>query len=369
VKRLGELLIERGALSVSELHTGLEACRRSGGRLGTHLLQFGFVDEPLLLDALSAQFGVRSVTAATLRTAPIDVLSLLAPDRARRLRAVTFDRTGHHVRVAMVNPRDSVILEEIAEATGLEAVPFVATEAAVHEAIARLEGAPIELAPNDDGRGPASDWDELWLPPRADPRRLLEIPLPSPRSATPALEVATFPGLASIEPDDVSEAEHTLDEATYRRRLAAASDSEEVGRLVLGFARGFFSRVCLFAVHHGSVIGWMARGIGVAASDLPGCSVPLDEDSLFREFRLGTGYHIGPIPEGAANAELFRVLGDPRPRSALLLPISVRDRAAAFLLGDNPHEEAAVPAEEVAAAVAAAGLALEILILRKKIAP
>ena len=61
------------------------------------------------------------------------------------------------------------------------------------------------------------------------------------------------------------------------------------------------------------------------------------------------------------------MLGDPKPRSALLLPISVRDRAAAFLLGDNPHEEAAVPADEVAAAVAAAGLALEILILRKKI--
>ena len=46
MKRLGEILLERGAIAITELHTCLEACHHSGGRLGTQLLKFGFVDEP-----------------------------------------------------------------------------------------------------------------------------------------------------------------------------------------------------------------------------------------------------------------------------------------------------------------------------------
>lgn len=364
VKRLGEILIERGVLALSELHTGLEACRRSGGRLGTHLLRFGFVDEPALLEALAEQTGVRAVSTAALRSAPIDVLSLLTPGMARRLGAVPFERTAHHVCVAMVSPRDPVAAEDISRATGLEVIPCVSTESAILEAIARLDGAPAAGAPVEE-REPPSDWDRLWTAPRADPGDLLGIRRTAPAPAGSRLQIATFPGLASVTPEGMLEEDHSIDETAFRQRLARVETRDDVGRLMLGYAQGFFSRVCLFAVHRGAVVGWMARGQGVVVDDVQTFSVPLEELPLFREFRYGTGYHLGPIPDD--DHGLARLLGEPRPLSVLLLPIRVRDRAVAFLLGDNPHEEAAVPAEQVAATIAAAGLAFEVLILRKKI--
>ena len=90
MKRLGEILLDWGAVAVSELHTGLEACHRTGGRLGTQLLKFGFVEEQQLLDALSEQFGVRAVSAATLERTRSEVLAILPVHHARRLQAVPF---------------------------------------------------------------------------------------------------------------------------------------------------------------------------------------------------------------------------------------------------------------------------------------
>jgi hypothetical protein len=66
MRRLGEILIEHGAIAVAELHTGLEACHHSGGRLGTQLLKFGFVDEHALLEALSEQLEVPWVSSSIL---------------------------------------------------------------------------------------------------------------------------------------------------------------------------------------------------------------------------------------------------------------------------------------------------------------
>ena len=113
MKRLGEILLDWGVLAVAELHTALEACRRSGGRLGTQLLRFGFVDERSLLDALSEQNGVPSVTSRVLGRAPIEIRGLLAPKVARRLQAVPFGKSATALRVAMTNPGDRAKIEEM----------------------------------------------------------------------------------------------------------------------------------------------------------------------------------------------------------------------------------------------------------------
>ena len=367
MKKLGEILIERGVLALSELHTALEACRRSGGRLGTQLLKFGFVDEPALLRALAEQYGVRAVSSAALRKAPVEVLSLIPPPLARRLRAVPFERLPIHLKVAIINPRDPATLEEIGEMTGLEVLPFIATEAAVLEAIGRIEAEPQEAAPSAAAADAGSDWDRLWQPPRARPQQLLEVRRPRREHQPAGREIATFPGLAPVRAESALEADHPIDEATFRSRLASADHRDEIARLTLRYTAGFFNRVCLFVVHRGSVLGWTGRGHGIVVDDLQSFSVPLDQESLFSDFRSGAGYHLGPIPDERANQALLRALGEPKPLSALLLPIRIRDRAVGFLLADNPNEPVVAHVEHLVSVLAAVGLAIEVLILRKKI--
>jgi hypothetical protein len=368
MKRLGEILLDWGALDISELHTGLEACHRTGGRLGTQLLKFGFVEEHQLLDALSEQFGVKSVTTSTLdRTRP-EILTLIPEHHARRLQAVPFQLADRDLHVAMTNPRDPVALDEIGEMTGYAVVPYVATEAAVMGAVNGLGDDQLE-GDNGSGNGrPAVEWDALWTPSRILPNQLLDLRRRAPVRSAESPRVATFPGLTPHRREGQLEADHELDEATYRELLAASNHRDTVGRLVLRYAASFFGRLCLFAVHRGRVAGWMARGHGVVVDDVQSFSVSIEDETVFHEFRFGAGYHLGPIPSDAENQGLIRLMGEPVPLGVLLMPIRIKERAVAFLLGDNPHEEVVtVPVDEVASAVGVAGLALETLILRKKI--
>lgn len=368
MKRLGEILLDRGTLAIAELHTGLEACHRTGGRLGTELLKFGFVDEHQLLDALVEQYGVKSVSATVLQRAPQEVLSLIPTIHARRLQAVAFHKEQRNLRVAMTNPRDVAGIEELIEITGLQVQPFVATEASIAEAIDRLDGGFDNTESNARTETSTSEWDGLWIPPRITPAQLLTTRRSAPSRPPRSVKVATFPGLAPVEDQRQLEAEQELDEQTYRELLAEAEHRDVIGRLVVRYAAGFFGRLCLFAVHRGAVVGWMARGHGVVVDDVQSFSIPIETETLFHEFRYGAGYHLGPIPDDPDNEPLVRMLGDPPPLGVLLLPIRIKERAVAFILGDNPNEEAVtVPVDEVAAAVSAAGIALEVLILKKKI--
>ncbi|MGD8441126.1 MAG: general secretion pathway protein GspE, partial [Holophagae bacterium] len=116
MQRLGEILIAKGVLSLAELHTALETCHRTGGRLGTQLLEFGYVDESMLLGALSKQLGVPSVSRVKLLHSPLEVRKLLPTDIGRRLQAVPFQTVGDQVKVAMTNPNDRAAADEIAGA-------------------------------------------------------------------------------------------------------------------------------------------------------------------------------------------------------------------------------------------------------------
>lgn len=372
MKRLGEILIDWGAIAVSELHTGLEACRRSGGRLGTQLLKFGFVTERTLLDALSEQYGVPSVTGRMLSKAPKELRTSIPPALARRLQAVPFGRTGTTVRVALANPRDPAKVEEVSQILGSAVEPYVATENAILAAIAEFgrEVVADERAsePAEPGSRPSSaDWEQLWSPPRLQPERLLRAPRRRSAAELPRI-VATFPGLSPVVEGESFEPDREIDSDTFRRQVAEVRHRDEVGSLLLRFAANYFGRVCLFAVYRGVVIGWMARGHGVAVDDIQSFSTPLDKPSLFRDLATDSDRYIGPIPPGVENDNLVRVMGDPKPAAVLMLPIRVKDHTVGYLLGDNLAEETvAVPADDLVGAVQKAGAAFETLIIRKKI--
>ncbi len=371
MRRLGEILLDWGVIALSELHTGLDACRRSGGRLGTQLLKFGFVNEHSLLEALSEQCRVPAVSERMLQRAPQEARRLLPAKVARRLEAVPFGNGADTLRVAMVNPNDPATIDEISQITGMRVEPFVATEAAIKGLIAELEDDLVEMVPEggQDGSAAVDDgaaWEELWSPPRLRPPQLLIPPRRQPEVAEPLL--ATFPGLEPVVEEVASEPEHAIDEATFRERLSQVRYRDEVARLLLRLAAGYLGRLCLLAVHRGTVVGWMARGQGVVVDDVQSFSLSVEEASLLGKLHRRPDPWLGRIPDEGADALLGAALGEPPPRQALILPVRVRDRTVAFLVGDNPGEkELAIPVDELAEAARKAGLALEMLIMRKKI--
>jgi len=373
MKRLGELLLERGAIDVGELHTGLEACHRSGGRLGTQLLRFGFVEERALLEALSIQFGVPFVSEGLIQKASLAVRKCLPMEVMRRLMVMPFNRHEGRLQVATINPRDPSALEELSGLTELAIEPYVATETAIQKALDELS--PDFVTRGGAGAGAADDgvaapvdaarWDQLWVPPQVGPEEMLATG--EHRGPAPELLVATYPELTPMAGVGESEPE-VLDEQGFVLRLQDARTRDEVGSLLLRHAAGMLSRVCLFAVYKGRVVGWMARGQSVVVDDVQSFDIPLETPSLFLDVYETCREFVGPIPRGQANELLVRTLGEPPPVEVVVVPIKVKGRVVAFLHADIPGEAAlAVPIDELLDSVTNAGLALEILIKRAKI--
>ena len=64
--RIGELLIQAGLITASQLQSALTAQRIFGGRLGTNLVEHGFVSEVDLARVLARQLGITMVDPGAL---------------------------------------------------------------------------------------------------------------------------------------------------------------------------------------------------------------------------------------------------------------------------------------------------------------
>ena len=355
-------------MTVAELHTGLDMTRRKGGRLGTHLLRLGFVEEPALLEALEEQFGVRSISERELEAVPQEIRDLVPPELRSRYGVVPSGRIGNVLELAMVNPMDLAAREAITEATGMQIRPRVATEVAIQRfAVGSAQGpARPAAAPRERRVPPPEAWDAFWSMPPADPEAL-RTARPAGAGSLPTVEV-TFPDLRDLVGGTPGAAGDILDREAYLTRLVAARDRDQVADLLLRYLNRYLERVALFVVHKSRVVGWAARGEGVVDDDIQSLIIPLDRPSIFLNLRHTGTYYAGPIPPGEANRVLADALGDPPPRDVVAIPVRIKGRPVMYAFGDTPGMQLAdLPIDELVEACNRAALALEILILRSKI--
>ena len=136
---LGQLLIERGAITEEDLTLALAEQIGGGGALGRILTQRGLVKEEDVVAALATQAGFEYVDLS-LRTPDASAAGVLPAPLARRLKAIPFSWEGDRLVVAMADPRNVVAADDIRAATGRDIKIVVASQAGVIAALDRLEG-------------------------------------------------------------------------------------------------------------------------------------------------------------------------------------------------------------------------------------
>lgn len=369
MKRLGEILLERGAIAIAELHTGLEACHHRGGRLGTQLLRFGFVDEHALLEALSEQLSVPPVTASVLRRAPDPLRRLIPLEVGLRLQVMVFDRKDGELSVAMTAPRNPTTIEEVVSYVGLDIKPHVATEVGILTALRdikleeKIEEAPAQAQGFNLG-GLADGWQKLWTPPALQALDLLHPRTVAARDEIPI--AATFPGLAPVPSSASGGKSGPLEDAAFLALLRDVRHRDEIGDLLLRRVSTVLSRCYLLMVHSGKVFGWLGRGRGVVLDDIQSFSAESVEPSALTTI-AGGGSFCGRLPSGAVNQMLIEMLGDPAADEVVIIPMAIKGRVVAYLVGDAPGSAVSGDAfEEVVAAAKKSAVALEILVMKKK---
>ena len=128
--RVGDLLVEAGAITQDQLDQALAKQKEDGGRLGTVLQTMGFISKELLITVLTTQMGIEYMDV---RSAQIDesVLNLVPDNLVSKYKAMPIgykEDNPNILQVAMADPTDLIAIDDIAIASGLQVEPFLSFE-------------------------------------------------------------------------------------------------------------------------------------------------------------------------------------------------------------------------------------------------
>jgi type IV pilus assembly protein PilB len=138
-KRIGELLVEGGVLSQSQLEQALFAQRKDGRKLGQLLIELGLVSETQLTQTLSRQLSVPWVSLYHVDFSR-SLLNLLSREIAERYCVVPIlvrrvRKQGDTLYIAMDDPTNDSAIDEIARAVSLAVKPMIACPSDIRAAI------------------------------------------------------------------------------------------------------------------------------------------------------------------------------------------------------------------------------------------
>lgn len=195
-KQLGRILLKQKAISQEELDRELG---EGGGRLASRLTQKGAISGLAALKALSEQHGIPGIDLDQICVKLSD-LELLPKEIAQRHLILPVLSRGDRLFVAMANPKEKKVIDELEFVTGKRVYPYVALETPL--------AAVIEEAYSRKARG-----DDYFVGPRCPTETLEKIGLsagdrlsrPLPAEPMPSMHGSAASPEASQPPNPGSE--------------------------------------------------------------------------------------------------------------------------------------------------------------------
>ncbi|MBS2020094.1 MAG: hypothetical protein JST00_44955 [Deltaproteobacteria bacterium] len=395
---MSTLIVQREIASIREVEEALARQVLYGGDFVTNLLEVCRVDEAALLPVVAESFGLPPANAGELPRATDEAKRLVVAEVAgeRNLAPLSVDRNG--LTVAVAQPLSPEVEQELAFALALPIHQRIAPLVRIRQALARDYALPFDrrlqrlllrmltedprkassFPPPPEGHRPAERL-VAPRPPSANPpphtksseqpaARLAALaggaPAPMPPGAT--LVKKTPEQLGSMRPIRRRRGPLTLEVA--KNELDEATERDTIFDLFFEFARQYFDYTAVFIVHGEIAEGRDAFGDGAPRDRVARIGVPLDLPGLLASARekKGTLQRV-PAADGL-DAVLMSDLGRPGKTVCIVVPIVVRTRVVALLLGDGGEtgiDDATL--EDIHAIVASSTAAFERLIVRRKL--
>lgn len=173
--RLDQILLRMGAVSEEQIGKALLRQKARGGKLGSHLLYYRFVDEDQIVQALAEQFAVSGVRLSGCEI-PEEVVKRIPVKIAEEHVALPFryDREKGELHVAVADPADSEVLSLLRRTSGAPRVLlYIAPESRIRSRIASLYHGRADASSQDhviDLPDLFEDEKEKWVARPAEPR-------------------------------------------------------------------------------------------------------------------------------------------------------------------------------------------------------
>lgn len=317
--KLGEALIKNSMITREQLKQALERQVIFGGRIGSNIIELGFVKENEMLSFLSSFFKVPAIRVVDLNSIDPEVIACITAEFADKYKILPFRKDRNRLHVAMLDPRSLSAVDEIRFLIGLDIIPYVITELRLLYCLEKYYDIKRDL-------------------------RYISV----------------------FGREDVQEEKKPEDSAQQvikvKEQFGAVRDKEEVIGVLLNETKPVASRAAVFLVKGNTISGWKSRGINIDQFDLQ-----TGGQSVFSEVISSKTYYRGPLLKIPGNALLIERLKG-TPQDCCMMPVTIRDKIIGLLYVDNGNASVLdAGLGYIHTLVAMAAVSFEILILRKKL--
>jgi hypothetical protein len=350
--KLGTLLLRNAAIGLSQLEAALRNQVLYGGRLGTNLVELGFIDLEMLSAYLAELSGFPIATPTLLDDVDPALMDKLGSEDAHRLRAIPLGYIGEGtdtIAVAVVEPTNEHVLAELQRRLGAAITPYVVPELRALYYLEKHFGLPrrarfirsarpgtepaltAEPAPGQERRR-SQPAQGMVMPPAftLEPRKRrasTQAPTQSARRASTAIEY----GVAC----------QRIDTATHR---------EQIADTLVEYARGRCDALVVFLIRDGNALGWRGYVSHAAGTRTPieELSLPLGGASSLQSAHDAGQPFVGVPPSAARPVEtkLWTALAtNPEPTTVAVVPVLVKQRPVNLIYAHSVAER--VPDEVV----------------------
>ncbi len=377
--KLGEMLVNENIITPEDLDETLKCQVIFGGRLGTNLIEMGFINEDQLAHFLAQKLCVPCATPEQLDNIPADVLRLIPAELVKKYTAIPISLNKKRLTLAMADPTNLPAIDEISFMTGYIISPLVAPELRLvlcmenyYDIKRDLRYFPTDRAtggrrrrdPNFYGETATTDQIDVQ-PEHLDPftvdQEIIEFPpfdgfdIPGTKEDLRSEQTApaSNPSLQTME--------------SIAERLAEARDRNEIADLIIAYLGQKFQRAALFLIRGETAIGWRAMHNTKQVPDFDQTEVPLDNTSLLKVVVDEKQYYRGTVPLTANNSKMIAAMGGNPPDIAQIIPLIILGRVVTILYVDGRQNDPEGNRFNLEKLIGKVAMAFEILILKNKI--
>lgn len=362
--KLGTLLLRNAAIGLTQLEAALRNQVLYGGRLGTNLVELGYIDLELLSAYLAELGGFPIATPTLLDQADPALIEKLGADEAHRLRAIPLGFLGEGiVGVALEDPADTESVEQVAARLGASVTPYIVPELRALYYLEKLFGLPRRARFVRSAR-PTNGQDAEAVHERRRTQPAAGIVMP------PALTVEPRRRRASSQAPLVGEVPFAIGYGAACERIDKATNRDQIADAFATYAQGRCDALVVFLIRDGNALGWRAWVAPPAELKKPirpieELSLPLGGASSLQSAHDAGQPFVGTPPSAARPVEkqLWAALAtQPEPFAVLVVPVLVKQRAVnlvyAHLAGGAPPSQLVTEIGDLAARAQAAYLRL-----------
>ncbi len=258
--KLGTLLLRDGILDLPQLEMGLKTQVLYGGRLGTNLVELGYLDLETLGNYLAQSLRIPLATQRDFEQITPDIANVISSDLAQELVVIPLGPSAESTQelcVAMVEPNNQSSIASLEAYTEKRIVPLVAPQIRILFYMEKHYGLPRQARFLRQRTSQPFGGKERRRFRQDTASSTTSSPAKRPRAMTAPTSIPNFGYLEICD------------------RIDAATSLDETADALVSFALGRFHTLAILSVNNKTLHGWRLY-----------CADPISSEKQFQDLSL-----------------------------------------------------------------------------------